>query len=59
MQIKWTNFADKMPPDEKIIMNDIGGCLLFEALRPKMPKEFSDKFRWTTFTIEKWEYLNK
>ena len=59
-EITWTNCAEKMPPDDigTVIMNDINGCLLFKALRPILPKELSDKLRWTPYTPEKWDHLN-
>lgn len=59
--ITWINCIDQMPPDGigSVILNDIRGCLLFKALNPKLPKELSDKLRWTPYTNEKWEELNK
>lgn len=61
MTIPWTKCSERMPPDEigTVIMRNIGGCLLFKALHPRLPKDLSDRLEWTPYTPEAWKELNK
>ena len=68
MQITWTNCADKMPPDENIKIIAIFlpsgkhminyGHILNSVLRI-INRNTEHNWKWTPYTQEKWEYLNK
>lgn len=61
-EITWHNCAEQMPPDD-VILNDIGGCILIHKKGGLTMYENillnNFEFRWTPYTKEKWEELNK
>ncbi len=69
MQIKWTNCADEMPPDDKtkiiaIFIPNGGhminhGYILNNVLKIINCTSQKHQWKWAPFTPEKWEYLNK
>lgn len=63
-EITWTNCAEKMPPDDSgtVIYNPIGTVILFhvEVVNGSFVQLMElHPMRWTEFTKEKWEELNK
>lgn len=63
MQITWTNCAEQMPPDDEteiilrcygILTHTNGMTALRVHLNP-----YAGYTKWTEYTEEKWEYLNK
>jgi len=66
MQITWYNCAEKMPPEiyKRIIGSNILANNLFvieSCFLRQTCLDFNDghNFKWTEFTKEKWEELNK
>jgi len=63
MQIIWTNCAEQMPPDDESFIIEINGTLFWAGAIGNRLKEmidhYKDSARWTEFTEEKWEELNK
>lgn len=62
MNITWTESFLKMPPryENVIVMGGLGGmakCLGRDVYEAK--KEIRFCLKWTPFTEEKWEFLNK
>lgn len=63
-QIQWTKCSERMPPNGvELILRDIDGCLLIrvfeitETAKNHLLNKF--EFKWTPYTDEKWEELNK
>ena len=65
MNIEWTNYSDKFPPDENVIamyqsgdlkILDISG---FTETLARLSPDIRRDTVWTPFTQEKWEALNK
>lgn len=58
-EITWTNCADKMPPDGWVIIEDSWGMERTNTLKSDYGICVDLDAKWTEFTKEKWEELNK
>ena len=62
-EITWTNCAEKMPPDDRtrIIVKVYDGHIIdhgswFKKYERTLIKDLA---KWTSYTSEKWKWLNK
>jgi hypothetical protein len=62
-EIIWTNCADEMPPNDEIrvIMWIYDGCFVYAGnwFTKYERTLIADQAKWTLYTDEKWEELNK
>lgn len=63
MNITWTNCAEQMPPEDKtrVIVATHGNYIIDHGTWFAYYKRtlIKDRAKWTEFTKEKWEELNK
>ena len=58
-KINWTNCGDEMPPDGmRVIIKAYGEYMKFNWCS-HLTRVATNRTRWTEYTPEKWEELNK
>ena len=62
-KITWTNCADAMPPDDVLVIVKSWTGNIFKltryALNSSVALYGAENYKWTPYTLEKWEELNK